>query len=200
LPTVQFYRSDPDLWRDLGVPTNILATRLRELEAAGALSRLPLRNNTRRVLNLGGDDLDTATPMDSILFTIMAALAQMEHEIKRERLRIPSSNEEKLARTLAAGLAGSLIVRSEALFAWSKVVSPRRRLPGISVCPERRSTGGHERLPTSRATFSAAKRPPFTANSHMQAPNFLSLSRKRGESILHETCRWQGYVSAFSQG
>ncbi|MBK6301588.1 MAG: helix-turn-helix transcriptional regulator [Actinomycetales bacterium] len=36
-----------DLQRDLGVPTNILATRLRELEAAGVLSRLPLRHSTR---------------------------------------------------------------------------------------------------------------------------------------------------------
>ena len=36
-----------DLQRDLGVPTNILATRLRELEAAGVLFRLPLRHNTR---------------------------------------------------------------------------------------------------------------------------------------------------------
>ena len=36
-----------DLQRDLGVPTNILATRLRELEAAGVLSRLPLRHTTR---------------------------------------------------------------------------------------------------------------------------------------------------------
>ena len=36
-----------ELQRDLGVPTNILATRLRELEAAGVLSRLPLRHNTR---------------------------------------------------------------------------------------------------------------------------------------------------------
>lgn len=39
-----------------------------------------------RVLNLGGGDVDTATPMGSMLFTIMAALAQMEHEIKRERI------------------------------------------------------------------------------------------------------------------
>ena len=39
-----------------------------------------------RVLNLGGDDVDTATPMGSMLFTIMAALAQMEHNIKRERI------------------------------------------------------------------------------------------------------------------
>lgn len=36
-----------DLQRELGVPTNMLATRLRELEAAGVLARLPLRHNTR---------------------------------------------------------------------------------------------------------------------------------------------------------
>ncbi|RLK47442.1 winged helix-turn-helix transcriptional regulator [Microbacterium telephonicum] len=36
-----------DLHPDLGVPTNILATRLRELEAAGVLARLPLHHNTR---------------------------------------------------------------------------------------------------------------------------------------------------------
>ena len=39
-----------------------------------------------RVLNLGGGDVDTATPMGSMLFTIMAARWQMEHEIKRERV------------------------------------------------------------------------------------------------------------------
>ncbi|OZF06417.1 transcriptional regulator [Rhodococcus sp. 15-1154-1] len=36
-----------DLQRDLGTPTNMLATRLRELEAAGVLTRLPLKHNTR---------------------------------------------------------------------------------------------------------------------------------------------------------
>ena len=36
-----------DLQRELKVPTNILATRLRELEEAGVLRRLPLRHNTR---------------------------------------------------------------------------------------------------------------------------------------------------------
>lgn len=36
-----------DLHRELGVPTNILATRLRELEEAGVLTRLPLKHNTR---------------------------------------------------------------------------------------------------------------------------------------------------------
>lgn len=39
-----------------------------------------------RVLNLGGGDVDTSTPMGSMLFTIMAALAHMEHDIKRERI------------------------------------------------------------------------------------------------------------------
>ena len=39
-----------------------------------------------RVLNLGGGDVDTATPIGSMLFTIMAALAQMELDIKRERV------------------------------------------------------------------------------------------------------------------
>jgi len=36
-----------DLQRDLGVPTNMLVIRLRELESAGVLVRLPLRHNTR---------------------------------------------------------------------------------------------------------------------------------------------------------
>ncbi|MBU1588934.1 MAG: winged helix-turn-helix transcriptional regulator, partial [Actinobacteria bacterium] len=33
--------------RELGMGTNQLATRLRELEAAGVLYRLPLKHNTR---------------------------------------------------------------------------------------------------------------------------------------------------------
>jgi DNA-binding HxlR family transcriptional regulator len=36
-----------DLQRELGMGTNMLATRLRELEAAGVVYRLPLRHNTR---------------------------------------------------------------------------------------------------------------------------------------------------------
>jgi DNA invertase Pin-like site-specific DNA recombinase len=39
-----------------------------------------------RVLNLGGGDVDTSTPMGSMIFTVMAALAQMELDIKRERI------------------------------------------------------------------------------------------------------------------
>jgi DNA-binding HxlR family transcriptional regulator len=36
-----------DLQRELGIGTNMLATCLREFEAAGVLYRLPLRHNTR---------------------------------------------------------------------------------------------------------------------------------------------------------
>ena len=50
-----------DLQRDLGVPTNMLAIRLRELEAAGLLIRLPLRHNTRAyALTDRGHDLRDA--------------------------------------------------------------------------------------------------------------------------------------------
>jgi DNA invertase Pin-like site-specific DNA recombinase len=38
------------------------------------------------VLNLGGGDVDTGTPIGGMVFTVMAALAQMELEIKRERI------------------------------------------------------------------------------------------------------------------
>lgn len=39
-----------------------------------------------RVLNLGGGDVDTRTPMGAMIFTVMSALAQMELDIKRERI------------------------------------------------------------------------------------------------------------------
>lgn len=51
LPLVERLLDGPqrysDLQRGIGVPTNMLAFRLRELEAADVLSRLPLRNSTR---------------------------------------------------------------------------------------------------------------------------------------------------------
>lgn len=52
----------------------------------GFAQQLRDRGAALRVLNLGGGDVDTSTPMGSMLFTIMAALAQMEHDIKRERI------------------------------------------------------------------------------------------------------------------
>lgn len=62
-----------------------LADRLRDAEVA------------LRVLNLGGGAVDTATPVGSMLFTVMAALAQMELEIKRERIT------DSVAKRRAAG-------------------------------------------------------------------------------------------------
>lgn len=50
-----------------------------------------------RVLNLGGGDIDTSTPMGSMMFTVMAALAQMELDIKRER------NGDSVSKRRAAG-------------------------------------------------------------------------------------------------
>jgi DNA invertase Pin-like site-specific DNA recombinase len=44
------------------------------------------RGASLRVLNLGGGDVDAATPVGSKVFTVMAAVAQMELEIKRERI------------------------------------------------------------------------------------------------------------------
>ncbi|MGC5225461.1 recombinase family protein [Micromonospora sp. DT81.3] len=61
----------------LGRSTQNMLTFAEDLRARGA---------GLRVLNLGGGDVDTSTPMGSMLFTIMAALAQMEHDIKRERI------------------------------------------------------------------------------------------------------------------
>ena len=70
-----------------------------------------------RVQNLGGGDVDTATPMGSMLFTIMAALAQMEHEIKHERVTDSIVKRRQAGKDLGGRPAGSPIARSEALFA-----------------------------------------------------------------------------------
>ena len=53
-----------------------------------------------RVLNLGGGDVDTSSPMGSMLFTVMAALAQMEHEIKRERINDSISKRREASKDL----------------------------------------------------------------------------------------------------
>jgi DNA invertase Pin-like site-specific DNA recombinase len=50
-----------------------------------------------RVLNLGGGDVDTGTPMGAMIFTVMSALAQMELDIKRERIG------DSVAKRRAAG-------------------------------------------------------------------------------------------------
>ena len=63
-----------------------------------------LKTNTKgvnlRVLNLGGGNVDTGTPMGSMVFTVMAALAQMELEIKRERVNDSVSKRRAAGKDL----------------------------------------------------------------------------------------------------
>ena len=70
-----------------------------------------------RVLNLGGGEVDTSTPMGSMVFTVMAALAEMELEIKRERVT------DSVAKRRAAG--GDLGGRRQQ-FTDSQIRSARR--------------------------------------------------------------------------
>lgn len=60
----------------LGRSTANMIDLAKELRAAGV---------GLRVLNLGGGDVDTSTPMGEMVFTVMSALAQMERAIKQER-------------------------------------------------------------------------------------------------------------------
>lgn len=53
-----------------------------------------------RVLNLGGGNVDTGTPMGGMVFTVMAALAQMELEIKRERINDSVSKRRAAGKDL----------------------------------------------------------------------------------------------------
>ncbi|SDP82098.1 Site-specific DNA recombinase [Arthrobacter sp. ok909] len=53
-----------------------------------------------RALNLGGGNVDTGTPMGSMVFTVIAALAQMELEIKRERINDSVSKRRAAGKDL----------------------------------------------------------------------------------------------------
>ncbi|UNK47089.1 recombinase family protein [Arthrobacter sulfonylureivorans] len=53
-----------------------------------------------RVLNLGGGDVDTKTPTGQMVFTVMSALAQMELDIKRERINDSVSKRRAAGKDL----------------------------------------------------------------------------------------------------
>jgi len=53
-----------------------------------------------RVLNLGGGDVDTSTPMGQMTFTVMSALAEMELAIKRERINDSVSKRRAAGKDL----------------------------------------------------------------------------------------------------
>ncbi|TFD85782.1 recombinase family protein [Cryobacterium lactosi] len=62
--------------------------------------RLSGRGVELRVLDLGGGEVDTATPTGAMLFTVMAALGQMEHDIKRERVLDSIDRRRKAGKNL----------------------------------------------------------------------------------------------------
>lgn len=62
----------------LGRSTANMLTLADELKANGV---------NLRVLNLGGGNADTGTPMGQMVFVVMTALAEMELAIKQERIR-----------------------------------------------------------------------------------------------------------------
>ena len=72
----------------LGRSTSNMLALAEDLRAQGA---------ALRVLNLGGASMDTSTATGAMIFTVMAALAQMELEIKRERV------SDSVAKRRAAG-------------------------------------------------------------------------------------------------
>ncbi|GAA3665394.1 recombinase family protein [Arthrobacter ginkgonis] len=83
----------------------------------GLAEQLRSRGVNLRVLNLGGGNVDTGTLMGSMVFTVMAALAQMELDIKRERVT------DSVAKRRAAG--GDLGGRRPA-FSHSQIENARR--------------------------------------------------------------------------
>jgi DNA invertase Pin-like site-specific DNA recombinase len=66
----------------------------------GLSNDLRVRGVNLRVLNLGGGNVDTGTPMGSMVFTVMAALAEMELDIKRERINDSVSKRRAAGKDL----------------------------------------------------------------------------------------------------
>jgi len=137
-----------------------------------------------RVLNLGGGDVDTSTPMGSMLFTIMAALGQMELEIKRERIT------DSVAKWRAAGMDSAADDRP----------SPTAR----SAPPSSSSTPARWRL-RSRATWGCPVRP-STDDHESRRPSSSTVANEgcqmRGDSVTsshREGCGDATYLPATSQ-
>jgi DNA invertase Pin-like site-specific DNA recombinase len=68
---------------------------------------LPSKGARLPVLNPGGGTWTPPPPMGPMVFTVMAALAQMELEIKRERITDAMTERRPPARTSAAAVRPS---------------------------------------------------------------------------------------------
>ncbi len=117
-------------------------------------------------MNLGGGDVDTSTPVGSMLLTIMAALAQMEHDIKRERIVDSISKRREAGKISAGARAESPTARSETPSVSLRVVNQQLKSPATSACREPRSTGDLARSPTRAATRSDHRTPPQSDELH----------------------------------
>ena len=84
-------------------------------------TELRRRQINLRVLNLGGGDVDTGTPMGAMAFTVMAALAQMELDIKRERIIDSVSKRRAAGRDLGG---------RRSTFTTSQIENARRLIDG----------------------------------------------------------------------
>jgi DNA invertase Pin-like site-specific DNA recombinase len=104
-----------------------------------------------RVLNLGGGDVDTSTPMGAMVFTVMSALAQMELDIKRERI----TDSVAKRRTAGGDLGGR-----------PKTVSDRQIRNALHLIEEGESTAQVLRdLGLTRSTFYRRAREASRASS-----------------------------------
>ena len=99
--------------------------------------------------------------MGSMVFTIMAALAQREHEIKRERVTDSISKRREVGKDLG-GRQTIIEAKSAAAFSWSRVASWRRRLPETSDCAAPRFIAAPRTSP--RITTSDTERSQKAAN------------------------------------
>lgn len=94
-----------------------------------------------RVLNLGGGNVDTGTPMGGMVFTIMAALAQMELEIKRERITDSVSKRRAAGKDLGGRRERFTNSQIETPAASSQPANRPPRSHVIWACPGRPYTG-----------------------------------------------------------
>lgn len=95
----------------------------------------PGRRTDLHVVDPGEADVGTATPFASMVFTTMATLVPMEHEINREHVIDSTGKRREARKDLGDRRTGPREGRSKALSAWSRTASPLRSMPATWTCP-----------------------------------------------------------------